>query len=69
MNDLVASGHAPLKILIVEDEPKLAQLLIDYLDAAGYVTQWLPDGHDVITQVKASCRSVVISASFLTCRS
>lgn len=52
MNDSVLSGPTPLKILIVEDEPKLAQLLIDYLEAAGYATQWLPDGHDVITLVK-----------------
>ena len=52
MNDSVLSGPAPLKILIVEDEPKLAQLLIDYLEAAGYATQWLADGHDVISQVK-----------------
>ncbi|MFU2316351.1 two-component system response regulator BaeR [Rahnella sp. PCH160] len=60
MNDSVLSGPAPLKILIVEDEPKLAQLLIDYLEAAGYATQWLPDGHDVIAQVKTQPPALIL---------
>ncbi|MDF1894380.1 two-component system response regulator BaeR [Rahnella contaminans] len=60
MNDSVLSGPAPLKILIVEDEPKLAQLLIDYLEAAGYATQWLPDGHEVIAQVKTSPPALIL---------
>ena len=60
MNDSVMSGTAPLKILIVEDEPKLAQLLIDYLEAAGYATQWLADGHDVIAQVKTHPPALIL---------
>jgi two-component system, OmpR family, response regulator BaeR len=31
-------------ILIVEDEPKLAALLQDYLHAAGFATEWIADG-------------------------
>jgi two-component system response regulator BaeR len=31
-------------ILIVEDEPKLAALLQDYLRAAGYAPEWIADG-------------------------
>jgi two-component system response regulator BaeR len=32
------------KILIVEDEPKLAQLLVDYLQQSGFNTQVISDG-------------------------
>jgi len=35
-------------ILIVEDEPKLARLLADYLENSGYTTTWLDNGNDVI---------------------
>lgn len=41
MNESALSTTTPLQILIVEDEPKLGQLLVDYLEAAGYATQWL----------------------------
>ena len=35
-------------ILIVEDEPKLAHLLEDYLHQAGYQTEWLDHGDQVM---------------------
>jgi two-component system, OmpR family, response regulator BaeR len=35
-------------ILIVEDEPKLASLLRDYLHQAQYQTHWLASGTDVV---------------------
>lgn len=35
-------------ILIIEDEPKLAQLLRDYLTAAGYETIWVDHGNDAV---------------------
>jgi two-component system response regulator BaeR len=41
------------RILIVEDEPKLAALLADYLRAAGYETACLADGRDVAPAVRA----------------
>ncbi|AZC37961.1 response regulator [Pseudomonas chlororaphis] len=40
-------------ILIVEDEPKLAALLRDYLDAAGYPSLCLDNGLDVVPEVRA----------------
>ncbi|QQZ39792.1 response regulator [Pseudomonas sp. SK3(2021)] len=40
-------------ILIVEDEPKLAALLRDYLDAAGYPCRCLDNGLDVVPAVRA----------------
>ncbi|KAA8998893.1 two-component system response regulator BaeR [Affinibrenneria salicis] len=46
----VSSPAAP--ILIVEDEPKLGQLLVDYLQAADYPTCWLQQGNDVVPWVR-----------------
>lgn len=39
-------------ILIVEDEPKLAALLADYLKAAGYRTEICADGREVEARVR-----------------
>lgn len=41
-------------ILIVEDEPKLAALMRDYLIAAGYATQCLDNGLQVAPAVRTS---------------
>ncbi|MDA3902262.1 MAG: response regulator [Desulfuromusa sp.] len=40
------------KILIVEDEKRLAELHRDYLQQSGYTTEWLEDGLKVIPWVK-----------------
>jgi two-component system response regulator BaeR len=40
-------------ILIVEDEPKLAKLLTDYLAAANLASEWIADGRDVVAAVRA----------------
>jgi len=40
-------------ILIVEDEPKLAALLGDYLKAAGHETAWVANGLDAIPAIRA----------------
>ena len=42
------------RIMIVEDEPKLASLLHDYLAAAGYATQHHADGIDVVEAVRSA---------------
>ncbi len=34
-------------VLVVEDEPKLAQVLLDYLTANNYATAWISDGREV----------------------
>ncbi|MFP4063552.1 MAG: response regulator [Halochromatium sp.] len=41
------------RILIVEDETRLATLLADYLRAAGFATEQLADGRDVFARVRA----------------
>lgn len=45
------SGAA--EILVVEDEPKLAGLLADYLRAAGFTARVLSDGNEVLPAVRA----------------
>lgn len=47
-------------ILIVEDEPKLAALLSDYLRAAGHQTHVVSDGSEVIAAVHALAPCVVL---------
>ncbi|HEX7030216.1 MAG TPA: response regulator [Gammaproteobacteria bacterium] len=39
-------------ILIVEDEPKIAELLADYLRAAGHAPRILSNGNDVVPAVR-----------------
>lgn len=53
MNDL---SH----ILIVEDEPKLAQLLVDYLQADGYACTVVRDGHAAIAAWRAHEPALVL---------
>lgn len=40
--------NEPVKVLVVEDEPKIAQVLIDYLKAANYQTEWVSNGRDAL---------------------
>ena len=47
-------------ILVVEDEPKLAALVMDYLKAAGYRADWLADGRDVIAFVRDRSPDLVL---------
>jgi len=44
---MTAEKTDPL-ILVVEDEPKLAQLMIDYLEASNYRTHHIAHGNDVL---------------------
>ena len=41
------------RILIVEDEPKLAQLIVDYLKASGFASRVIADGREVVPAVRA----------------
>jgi len=42
----------PMRILIVEDEPKIAQLLVDYLREGGYETHVLEEGTRAVEWVR-----------------
>jgi len=48
------------RILIVEDEEKLARLIIDYLVAAGFSADCLGDGSDVVPWVKANAPDLIL---------
>jgi len=47
-------------ILIVEDEQKLAQLLADYLKAAGYATHRIAEGTPVVDWVRANAPVLIL---------
>ncbi len=49
-----------LKILIVEDEPKVAALLKDYLNQSGYETVWVNDGSKVECVVQKEDPALVL---------
>lgn len=47
-------------VLVVEDEPKLGQLLYDYLQAAGYQPSLLQRGDEVIDYVKLHQPDIIL---------
>jgi len=53
-------GHLSGKILIVEDEPRLAQLLSDYLAAAGYLTCICSDGDTALQMLRQQKPDLVL---------
>jgi two-component system response regulator BaeR len=50
----------PASILIVEDEPKLAELLADYLHQANFATRCIVDGRAVTAEVRASAPDLIL---------
>ena len=48
------------KILIVEDEPKLAALLTDHLTHEGFENHWLGDGLNVVEWVKQHSPDLIL---------
>ena len=62
MTELSIDENTP-RIMIVEDEPKLGQLLIDYLRAASYAPTLISHGDQVLPyrseerRVGKECRS------------
>ncbi len=53
-------GAENARLMIVEDEPKLAALLAKYMEAAGYRTTLLADGRQVVPQVRASQPDLIL---------
>lgn len=56
----MAKPEQVARILVVEDEPKLASLLADYLHAAGYATEILADGREVVPTVKTNPPALIL---------
>ncbi len=48
------------RILIVEDEQRLAAILADYLHAAGFVTHWLGEGRGVVSWVREEPSDLIL---------
>jgi two-component system, OmpR family, response regulator BaeR len=48
------------RILVVEDEPKLAALLGDYLQASGYAWHWIADGREAAAAIKTQQPDLVL---------
>ena len=50
---MIRATDLPARILVVEDEPRLAAVLRDYLHAAGHETEWVADGSQVLERFTA----------------
>ncbi|MBD3814333.1 MAG: response regulator, partial [Betaproteobacteria bacterium] len=48
------------RILIVEDEPQIAEIERDYLHSHGYETQWLERGDEVVPWLKAHDADLIL---------
>ncbi|MDJ0838088.1 MAG: response regulator [Acidobacteriota bacterium] len=48
------------KILVVEDEPKIAKLLLDYLKAAGYRGFWVDDGAAAVPTIQGKRPDLIL---------
>lgn len=51
---------ASARILVVEDEPKMASLIGDYLRAEGHEPQWIADGRQVLPAMEAQPADLVL---------
>lgn len=47
-------------ILVVEDEPKLAEILVDYLHQAGFSTHWICKGTDAVACVREQAPQLIL---------
>lgn len=47
-------------ILVVEDQQKLAKVLRDYLQEAGYATHWLDNGSEVVSWVRENAPDLIL---------
>ena len=50
----------PRSVLVVEDDAKIAALVVDYLVANGFTAEHVADGREVVARVKASTPAAVI---------
>lgn len=50
----------PVEVLVVEDEPKIAALLADYLRVAGFAPRVLANGLEVVPEVRARPPAIIL---------
>jgi len=63
------TGGAAARILVVEDEPKMAALVCDYLRAAGHEPQCIADGRDVVPAYREHRHDLILLDLMLPGRS
>jgi len=51
---------APRTVLVVEDDPKIAALLVDYLKANAYAAEHIANGSEVVPRVQAQAPAAII---------
>lgn len=51
---------APARVLVVEDEPRLAALVCDYLRQAGYVAEALADGAQALQRLREQAPDLLV---------
>lgn len=56
----MTSSNNPKHILVAEDEEKIAKVVCDYLEQAGFKTTCLLNGDKVISQIKSKAPDLVI---------
>ena len=56
----MTADHSTPRILIAEDEDRLAQVLADYLHAAGFATHCLADGREVVPWVRSNAPDMLV---------
>ena len=63
------TSPAAARILVVEDEPKMAALVCDYLRAAGHEPQCIADGRDVVPAYREHRHDLILLDLMLPGRS
>ncbi len=53
-------GASPARILVVEDDAKIADMLTNYLQAQGFATEWSADGLDALRRLQAQPPALVL---------
>ncbi len=50
----------PRRILVVEDDPKIARLLVDYLGREGFAASAIADGHAALSHIERSVPALIV---------
>ncbi|MBI2471423.1 MAG: response regulator [Planctomycetes bacterium] len=61
MNTLTEAEKKPVRILVVDDEQIIRDMLFDTLSQAGYTVKTAKDGNDAIAQIERESFDIVIT--------
>ncbi len=57
---MTTSGHPPSRILVVEDDPTVAEVVVRYLRRDGHEVEWVGDGAEALRRALAGPPDLVI---------